>query len=84
MEDKKIAMQDIIELLEDPIDLIRTITTDPIEIEHIMKYALYEYLYPPKRLLKDRIIKSNISITDDRPCDTESPSNVVRVDFSND
>ena len=73
MEDKKIAMQDIIELLE-----------DPIEIEHIMKYALYEYLYPPKRLLKDRIIKSNISITDDRPCDTEAPSNVVRVDFSND
>ena len=84
MEDKKIAMQDIIELLEDPIDLIRTITTDPIEIEHIMKYALYEYLYPPKRLLKDRIIKSNISITDDRPCDTEAPTNVVSVDFSND
>ena len=84
MEDKKIAMQDIIELLEEPIDLIRTITTDPIEIEHIMKYALYEYLYPPKRLLKDRIIKSNISITDDLPCDTEAPSNVVRVDFSND
>ena len=84
MEDKKIAMQDIIELLEDPIDLIRTITTDPIEIEHIMKYALYEYLYPPKRLLKDRIIKSNISITDARPCDTEAPTNVVRVDFSND
>ena len=45
MEDKKIAIQDIIELLEEPIDLIRTITTDPIEIEHIINYALYEYLH---------------------------------------
>ena len=84
MEDKKIPLQDVIELLEEPIDLIKTITTDPMEIEHIITHALYEYLYPPKRLLKDRIIKSNISITDDRPCDTESPDNVVRVDFSND
>ena len=81
MGDKKIAVQDIIELLEDPIDLIKTVTKDPIEIEHIIKYALYEYLYPPKRLVKDRIIRSN---TDDRPCDTETPDNIVRVDFSND
>jgi hypothetical protein len=106
MEDKKIAIQDIIELLEEPIDLIRTITTDPIEIEHIMNYALYEYLYPPKRSARDRIIKPKvtskvvdskdvpfksafknshtIAITDDRPCDTEAPANVVRVDFGND
>ena len=25
-----------------------------------------------------------VAITDDRPCDTEAPDNVVRVDFSND
>ena len=106
MEDKKILMQDIIELLEEPIDLIRTITTDPIEIEHIINYALYEYLYPPKRSAKDRILSRDfgrwqskvvdskdvpfksqfknshtIAITDDRPCDTEAPDNVVRVDF---
>ena len=37
MGDKKIAVQDIIELLEDPIDLIKTVTKDPIEIEHIIK-----------------------------------------------
>tara|TARA_Y100001951_G_scaffold11425_1_gene7320 strand:+ start:813 stop:1133 length:321 start_codon:yes stop_codon:yes gene_type:complete len=106
MGDKKIAVQDIIELLEDAINLIKTVTTDPIEIEHIINYALYEYLYPPKRSARDRIIKPRvtsevvdpkdvpfknafknshtIAITDDRPCDTEAPTNVVRVDFSND
>ena len=106
MGDKKIAVQDIIELLEDPIDLIKTVTKDPIEIEHIINYALYEYLYPPKRSARDRIIKPGvtskvvdpkdvpfksafknshtIAITDDRPCDTETPDNIVRVDFSND
>lgn len=103
MGDKKIKVQDIIELLEEPIDLIKTVTTDPIEIEHIINYALYEYLYPPKRSALDRIIKPRvtskvvdpkdvpfksqfknshtIAITDDRPCDTEAPDNVVRVDF---
>ncbi len=109
MGNKKITVQDIIELLEEPIDLIKTITTDPIEIEHIIGHALYQYLYPPKRSAKDRILSRDfgrwqskvvdpkdvpfksqfknshtIAITDDRPCDTEVPDNVVRVDFSND
>jgi hypothetical protein len=61
MGDKKIKVQDIIELLEEPIDLIKTITTDPLEIEHIINYALYEYLYPPKRSTRDRIIKPRVA-----------------------
>ena len=61
MGDKKIKVQDIIELLEEPIDLIKTVTTDPIEIEHIINYALYEYLYPPKRSARDRIIKPRVT-----------------------
>ena len=73
MEDKKIAMQDIIELLEEPIDLIRTITTDPIEIEHIINYALYEYLYPPKRSARDRIIKPKVTSKVVDPKDVPPP-----------
>ena len=56
MGDKQIKVQDIIELLEEPIDLIKTMTTDPTEIEHYTKAVLYEYLYPPKRSVKDRIM----------------------------
>ena len=98
MGDKQIKVQDIIELLEEPIDLIKTMTTDPTEIESIINVALYEYLYPPKRSAKDRILSRDfgrwqskivgpgekIMHYDDRPCDTEAPDNVVRVDFSND
>ena len=61
MKEKQIKVQDIIELLEEPIDLIKTITTDPLEIEHILNYALYEYLYPPKRSARDRIIKPSVT-----------------------
>lgn len=61
MKEKQIKVQDIMELLEEPIDLIKTITTDPLEIEHILNYALYEYLYPPKRSARDRIIKPSVT-----------------------
>jgi hypothetical protein len=106
MGDKQIKVQDIIELLEEPIDLIKTMTTDPTEIESIINVALYEYLYPPKKSTKDRIMPRDfgrwqskvvdpkdvpfksqfknshtVAITDDRPCDTEAPDNVVRVNF---
>jgi hypothetical protein len=77
MGDKQIKVQDIIELLEEPIDLIKTMTTDPTEIESIINVALYEYLYPPKKSIRDRIMTT----VDDRPCDTEAPDNVVRVNF---
>ena len=80
MKEKQIKVQDIIELLEEPIDLIKTITTDPLEIEHILNYALYEYLYPPKRSARDRIIKPSVT---SKVVDSKEPSdNIVKVDFS--
>lgn len=87
MGDKQIKVQDIIELLEEPIDLIKTMTTDPTEIESIINVALYEYLYPPKKSTKDRIMPRDFGrwqskvVDADRPCDTEAPDNVVRVNF---
>jgi len=59
MKDKKIDVQDLIDLLEEPIVLIKEITTDPKEIEYILNFALCEYLYPRKRSAKERIIPKN-------------------------
>mgnify|MGYP004071874027 CR=1 FL=1 len=47
------------------------------EIEHLINYAMYEILYLPKKSATNRMITSS----DDRPCDTEAPDNVVRVNF---
>ena len=47
------------------------------EIEHLINYAMYEILYLPKKSVTNKVITSS----DDRPCDTEAPDNVVRVDF---
>ncbi len=49
------------------------------EIGKLIDYAMYEILNPPKQSVRDRII--NEVTTDDRPCDTEAPDNVVRVNF---
>ena len=65
------------------------------EIGKLIDYAMYEVLNPPKRSAKDRILSRDfgrwqakivgpgekIMHYDDRPCDTEAPNNVVRVDF---
>ena len=49
------------------------------EIGKLIDYAMYEILNPPKQSVRDRIL--NEVTTDDRPCDTEAPDNVVRVNF---
>ena len=65
------------------------------EIGKLIDYAMYEILNPPKRSAKDRILSRDfgrwqskivgpgekVMHYDDRPCDTEAPDNVVRVDF---
>jgi hypothetical protein len=65
------------------------------EIGKLIDYVMYEILNPPKRSAKDRILSRDfgrwqskivgpgekIMHYDDRPCDTEAPDNVVRVDF---
>ena len=65
------------------------------EIGKLIDYAMYEVLNPPKRSANDRILSRDfgrwqskivgpgekIMHYDDRPCDTEAPNNVVRVDF---
>ena len=65
------------------------------EFGKLLDYAMYEVLNPPKRSAKDRILSRDfgrwqskivgpgekIMHYDDRPCDTEAPNNVVRVDF---
>ena len=65
------------------------------EIGKLIDYAMYEILNPPKRSAKDRILsrdfgrwqskivgpREKIMHYDDRPCDTEAPDNVVRVNF---
>tara|TARA_B100000085_G_scaffold276383_1_gene295449 strand:+ start:525 stop:770 length:246 start_codon:yes stop_codon:yes gene_type:complete len=51
------------------------------EIGKLIDYAMYEILNPPKRSAKDRILSRDFGRWDDRPCDTEAPDNVVRVDF---
>mgnify|MGYP003116026306 FL=1 len=47
------------------------------EIEHLINYAMYEILYLPKKSATNRMITSS----DDRPCDTEAPDNVIKVNF---
>ena len=49
------------------------------EIGKLIDYAMYEILNPPKQSVRDRIL--NKVTTDDQPCDTEAPDNVVRVNF---
>ena len=47
------------------------------EIEHLINYAMYEILYLPKKSVTNKVITSS----DDRPCDTEAPDNVIKVNF---
>ena len=47
------------------------------EIEHLINYAMYEILYLPKKSATNKVITSS----DDRPCDTEAPDNVIKVNF---
>jgi len=65
------------------------------EIGKLIDYAMYEILNPPKRSAKDRILSRDfgrwqskivgpgekIMHYDDRPCDTEAPDNVIKVNF---
>ena len=57
------------------------------EICKLIDYVMYEILNPPKRSAKDRILSRDFGrwqskvVDDDRPCDTEAPDNVVRVNF---
>ena len=65
------------------------------EIGKLIDYAMYEVLNPPKRSAKDRILSRDfgrwqskivgpgekIMHYDDRPCDTEAPDNVIKVNF---
>ena len=47
------------------------------EIEHLINYVMYEILYLPKKSAKNKVLTSS----DDRPCDTEAPDNVIKVNF---
>ena len=54
------------------------------EIGKLIDYAMYEVLNPPKRSAKDRILSRDFMHYDDRPCDTEPPNNLIKVDFNPD
>ena len=87
--------QMIIELMDQVRDGTDMDDLSDQEIAKLIDYAMYEILNPPKRLAKDRILSRDfgrwqskivgpgekIMHYDDRPCDTEAPDNVVRVDF---
>tara|TARA_Y100000114_G_scaffold2987_1_gene2451 strand:+ start:153 stop:386 length:234 start_codon:yes stop_codon:yes gene_type:complete len=47
------------------------------EIEHLINYVMYEILYLPKKSATNKVITPS----DDRPCDTEAPDNVIKVNF---
>ena len=87
--------QMIIELMDQVRDGTDMDDLSDQEIAKLIDYAMYEILNPPKRSAKDRILSRDfgrwqskivgpgekIMHYDDRPCDTEAPDNVVRVDF---
>ena len=87
--------QMIIELMDQVRDGTDMDDLSDQEIAKLIDYAMYEVLNPPKRSAKDRILSRDfgrwqskivgpgekIMHYDDRPCDTEAPDNVVRVNF---
>ena len=86
--------QMIIELMDQVRDGTDMDDLSDQEIAKLIDYAMYEILNPPKRSAKDRILSRDfgrwqskivgpgekIMHYDDRPCDTEAPDKVVRVD----
>ena len=92
LETLKQMMREVIDQVRDGTDVD---DLSDQEIGKLIDYAMYEVLNPPKRSAKDRILSRDfgrwqskivgpgekIMHYDDRPCDTEAPNNVVRVDF---
>ena len=92
LETLKQMMREVIDQVREHTDVDEL--TDQ-EIGKLIDYAMYEILNPPKRSAKDRILSRDfgkwqskvvgpgekIMHYDDRPCDTEAPDNVVRVNF---
>ena len=76
---KKVTLKDVKESLQPKIQLIKTHTLSSEDISLVLHMAVEEILYPQQKSIQDRIIP--ITLNDDRPCDTEAPDNVVRVDF---
>ena len=69
LETLKQMMREVIDQVRDGTDVD---DLSDQEIGKLIDYAMYEILNPPKR---------SVIINDDRPCDTEAPDNVVRVNF---
>jgi hypothetical protein len=92
LETLKQIMREVMNQVRDGIDMD---DLSDQEIGKLIDYAMYEILNPPKRSAKDRILSRDfgkwqskvvgpgekIMHYDDRPCDTEAPDNVVRVNF---
>ena len=78
LETLKQMMREVIDQVREHTDVDEL--TDQ-EIGKLIDYAMYEILNPPKRSAKDRILSRDFMHYDDRPCDTEAPDNVVRVNF---
>jgi hypothetical protein len=76
LETLKQMMREVIDQVRDGTDVD---DLSDQEIGKLIEYAMYEILNPPKQSVRDRIL--NEVTTDDRPCDTEAPDNVVRVNF---
>jgi hypothetical protein len=76
LETLKQMMREVIDQVRDGTDVD---DLSDQEIGKLIDYAMYEILNPPKQSVRDRIL--NEVTTDDRPCDTEAPDNVVRVNF---
>jgi|TARA_B100000035_G_scaffold312980_2_gene325640 hypothetical protein len=92
LETLKQIMREVMDQVRDGIDMD---DLSDQEIGKLIDYAMYEVLNPPKRSAKDRIISKDfgrwhskivgpgekIMHYDDRPCDTEAPDNVIKVNF---
>ena len=84
LETLKQIMREVMNQVRDGIDMD---DLSDQEIGKLIDYAMYEILNPPKKSTKDRIMHRDFGrwqskvVDDDRPCDTEAPDNVVRVDF---
>ena len=78
LETLKQMMREVIDQVREHTDVDEL--TDQ-EIGKLIDYAMYEILNPPKKSAKDRILSRDFMHYDDRPCDTEAPDNVVKVNF---
>ena len=90
MSGSELRLSDLKRHLKPIVDeLLDSVTKEPKDIEYLIDYALKDLLYPKKRTAKDRIIHNwkhalKSEVDDDRPCDTEPPNNLIKVDFSPD